>query len=278
MFGVREQPTFFVLLSLGQSIRMGSAMVMNAYHRKILGALRELVDPTPLQFDVARYLGSPSQYLNIKTQKSRRGVKQWARQHKQITTDELLELLSSLNQGCTFQEKMAVSDLLISFPKLRGKIDPKILDSWLENRQGWAEVDGLCQSTFEPYEMLAFWQKWKAVLKNLANSDNINKRRASLVLLTKAVRKSDDRRLSRLAFATIERLKHEREILITKAVSWLLRALITHHRVEVNAYIEKHQETLPALAYREVKTKLETGKKYTKGGDHEARRGGSKFE
>jgi 3-methyladenine DNA glycosylase AlkD len=87
------------------------------------------------------------------------------------------------------------------------------------------------------------------------------KRRASLVLLTRPLRESDDPRLARLAFAIIGRLKHEKDILVTKAVSWLLRALIKYHRREVEAYLEDNMDTLPKIAVRETRNKLQSGRK-----------------
>ena len=90
---------------------------------------------------------------------------------------------------------------------------------------------------------------------------NINKRRASMVLLTKPLRESDDPRLAKLAFEQVEKLKGENEILITKAVSWLLRALVKFHKTEVAKYLEINKESLPKSAYREAKAKVETGRK-----------------
>jgi hypothetical protein len=80
-----------------------------------------------------------------------------------------------------------------------------------------------------------------------------------LVLLNAPVRHSDEARYAELAFATIEALKAERPILITKAVSWLLRTLTERHRAAVSAYVEANAATLPAIAVREVRVKLATG-------------------
>ena len=78
------------------------------------------------------------------------------------------------------------------------------------------------------------------------------------------MRNSDDSRLSKLAFEQIENLKSEKEILITKAVSWLLRALVKFHQKEVFQYLEKNKDSLPKIAYREALSKALTGKKYIK--------------
>jgi 3-methyladenine DNA glycosylase AlkD len=80
-------------------------------------------------------------------------------------------------------------------------------------------------------------------------------------LLTKPVRDSDDTRLADLAFANIDKLKQDREILVTKAISWLLRDLIKNHRQKVEKYLQKNEDTLPRIAVRETRTKLLTGRK-----------------
>jgi len=95
----------------------------------------------------------------------------------------------------------------------------------------------------------------------MAVDGNPSRRRASLVLLTKSVRGSNDARLSKLAFKNIDLLKGEKDILITKAVSWLLRSLIKNHRVEVVDYINKNRQILPKIAIRETERKLKTGRK-----------------
>ena len=54
---------------------------------------------------------------------------------------------------------------------------------------------------------------------------------------------------------------HEKDILITKAISWLLRSLVKYHKNEVDQVIEQNKETLPKIAIRETKRKIETGRK-----------------
>ena len=82
-----------------------------------------------------------------------------------------------------------------------------------------------------------------------------------MVLLTKPVRESDDVRLADLAFSNIDKLKENREILVTKAISWLLRDLINNHRQRVEEYLKANQDTLPKIAIRETRMKLLTGRK-----------------
>jgi len=109
--------------------------------------------------------------------------------------------------------------------------------------------------------MLGHWKEWKSLLASFSKSGNVHKRRASLVLLTRPLRESDDRRLARLAFANLDRLKTDKDILVTKAVSWLLRALIKYHRQEVETYLKHNAESLPQVALRETRNKLASGRK-----------------
>jgi 3-methyladenine DNA glycosylase AlkD len=109
--------------------------------------------------------------------------------------------------------------------------------------------------------MLADWPAWTALFERLSRDPNLNKRRASLVLLTGPTRYSDDRRFPDLAFAMIERSMGEKSVMITKAVSWLLRAMTIRHSDAVAAYLGANAARLPAIAVRETRTKLATGKK-----------------
>lgn len=123
------------------------------------------------------------------------------------------------------------------------------------------ETDSICQSKFSAPEVFRKWKEWRELLTKLASDKNVHKRRASLVLLTKLVKDSEDMRLADLAFANIGKLKQNREILVAKAISWLLRDLIKNHRQSVEKYLLENEDTLPRIAVRETRQKLLTGRK-----------------
>jgi len=60
----------------------------------------------------------------------------------------------------------------------------------------------------------------------------------------------------------VEKLKTEKDVLITKAISWVLRSMILTNPEVVREYLEKNKDSLPRIALREATTKLLTGKKY----------------
>jgi 3-methyladenine DNA glycosylase AlkD len=139
--------------------------------------------------------------------------------------------------------------------------EPALFDEWLEHVMGWAEVDVLCSGSYSVAAVPHYWKKWEPLLRKFSKSKNIHKRRASLVLLIAPLRKKSSEPLSVMAIETIERLKGEKEILVTKAISWLLRTMIKHHKDLVAEYIEENRTTLPSIAVRETLVKLTTGRK-----------------
>lgn len=187
-------------------------------------------------------------------------VKAWAKQNKP-TFDQWLNLLDELYGGESLEEKLLAGLLLSAFPKFRSLLSLDKLDGWLGELIGWTEVDGTCQSNFTAKEVLNRWDEWQPFLRNLVADANINKRRASLVLLNRSIRESTDVRFLSLALQQIDMLKFEKDKLITKAVSWLLREAIKHHSEEIARYLDTNRDTLPKSVIHEVETKLNTGKK-----------------
>jgi len=208
-----------------------------------------------------RYIGTTKPSYALKAAVVGEIVRGWIARHPDLTPADYRHLLDSLSRSKTHNEFAFIGPLLSHLPRLRKTLAPCALDGWLARAEGWAEVDCICQSNFTADELLAKWGDWKRLLIGLSKSANVHERRASLVLLTKAVRDSADARLAQLAFANIGRLKRDNHILMTKAVSWLLRDLIKHHRAEVEAYLDDHADTLPKIAVRETRGKLATGKK-----------------
>jgi 3-methyladenine DNA glycosylase AlkD len=178
-----------------------------------------------------------------------------------MTPEGVKKSVLSLYKGESSTEKYAGSRILQLYKEVRELVTPDDVDKYLDYLHGWAEVDSLCQMVFDVEDMERSWASWKRLLNKLSKDRNINKRRASVVLLTKIVRHSDDSIYSKLAFENINRLKYERDKLITKAVSWILRAMIKNFKQEVQRYLVINHKSLPAIAVRETKTKLLTGRK-----------------
>ncbi len=208
------------------------------------------------------YTGATHTHYGLTIPVMRAFVSDWvAERKKMLAMEDWLGTMDALYNGESVEEKIFGGMLLASFPKLRQKLPLEKLAGWLGQLVGWAEVDNTCQSMFKAQEMLARWEEWKPFLEQLALDSNINKRRAGLVLLIRPLRESADERIQRLALAQVDTLKGERDKLITKAISWLLREGIKLHREAISAYLDANAALLPAIAVRETRTKLIKGKK-----------------
>lgn len=234
---------------------------MSQFHEELLEGIKKVaMKPRQTSEDV-NYLGTKHFHYGLSVPQKREIVKHCAKKHPNLKLDEFVALLISLSAGNSYEEKTMVGSLLGCYPKLRKQINLEIFDELLEDRLGWAEVDSLCQSTFAVEEVLSKWDKWERMISKLNHNKNPHKKRASLVLLTRPVRGTNDRKLSNLAFHCLDSLKMEKDILITKAVSWLLRNMIKNFRTEVAEYLNQNSNMLPKIVVREVKNKLSTGKK-----------------
>ncbi len=207
------------------------------------------------------YSGSPDPSLFITSPVLHKIVDDFSKKYSDISFTDFVRLLDSLYRGKYSTEKYTASFLLGKFHKHRKQLNPDKLDGWLSYLNGWAQIDSLCQSIFSSEDMDLKWPKWLKLIRRFSIEKNISKRRASLVLLTGPVRSSIDIKFRDLAFESLEKLKGEKDILITKAISWLLRSMIKNHRAEVVKYLKENKDSLPKIAVRETLRKLTTGRK-----------------
>jgi 3-methyladenine DNA glycosylase AlkD len=191
----------------------------------------------------------------------RLAAKAWATANKDISSKRAEQIISAFIRDPSPMKKCMGGILLGYIPAQRHTLPPSLYDKWLEHTEGWAAIDAICYGNFTAKEILEKFAGWKVLIKRLAGSKNINKRRAAIVLLTKPVTQSDDKRLSQLAFGVIDALKSEKSILITKAISWLLRNLTKLHPEEVKEYLHSQKDQLPKIAIRETVNKLKHGVK-----------------
>jgi 3-methyladenine DNA glycosylase AlkD len=210
------------------------------------------------------YLGNTHPRYPISAPVLHRIAKEWKKSVGPLPLSEFEKVITGLIQGKSSTEKCMAGILLSYSTSDQRKFNPELFDSWLDHVIGWAEVDSLCSGEYTVTEIPQNFKAWKKLLVRFSKSKNINKRRASLVFLCAPLRNSSDKFLAEAALDTIDRLKHEKEILITKAISWLLRSMVKHHRKIVETYLKKNVGRLPAIAVRETQTKLKTGRKTKK--------------
>lgn len=235
--------------------------MINPFHSEILTCIKKNSGKPSRDPFLNSYLGNDHIRYPITNPVLREIAKDWMRAHRELSADELKDVLTSLIQGPSSTEKMMAGILMGYAAKHQRTFDPAILDQWLDHLVGWVEVDTLCTGDFLVTQLPSDWPRWKKLIVKLSKDENINKRRASLVLFCSPLSKAKDERLASEALRCVKKLKSERHILITKAISWVLRSMIKHHREEVEQFMDEHIETLPRIAVRETTAKLTTGTK-----------------
>ena len=181
--------------------------------------------------------------------------------NKEMPADEFVLVVKRLITGKTFTEKILAGVLVSLARPIQRSFDPAWFDRWLSHTNGWCEVDTLCTGRYPEIEVPKQWATWKKLLTKFSRNEKIEKRRASVVLLCSPLRRNPDKHLLEQALKNVDRLKAEKEVLITKAISWVLRSASVHFPREVKKYVTSNQEKLPKIAVRETLTKIETGKK-----------------
>jgi 3-methyladenine DNA glycosylase AlkD len=235
---------------------------MHPEHARLLAELQAAAPPTPRgRLNNDSYGGSGRPFFGITAPVRRDIARRWVAERRGAPPAQNLAVVESLSEGETHEERTQGAFLLAACPAARRAARPEDVERWAGRLNGWAEIDCLCQNLFTWADMAADWPAWKAMIERLRRSESINQRRAALVLLNGPVKASDDQGLLALAIEGLDAAKGERHILITKAVSWLLRSLTARHADTVRAYLERNAASLPAIALRETRAKLATGTK-----------------
>lgn len=234
---------------------------MNKYHKEVLALIRELSGAPTQHTFLDSYLGNSHPRYPINTPTLRAIAKEWMREHRDMTAREFAAMLTSLVKGRSGTEKVMVGILLDNATKEQKQFDPKLFDQWLDHLIGWAEIDSVCTGKYCLSEIPGNIPAWKKILAGFVKSKNINKRRASIVFLCSPLAQCNDPRLAEIALTNVDRLKSEKEIIITRAISWVLRSMVKLHRQALENYLKENEKTLPAIAVRETRIKLTTGRK-----------------
>ena len=234
---------------------------VNSHHKEILKLIIDLSGQGTEHTFSDSYLGNSNPRYAIDAPTMRAIAKEWMKEHRHLTASQFENLLTSLIKGKSSTEKSMAGMLLDVSTKEQKKFNPEIFEDWIDYLQGWAEVDTVCSGRYMITEVPNNFKQWKSILIRLSKSKNINKRRASMVILCSPVRYTYSSEISKLAFQIIDRLKGESAILITKAISWLLRSMVKLYKAEVQHYVYDNIDSLPKIAIRETRTVLLTGKK-----------------
>jgi len=186
-------------------------------------------------------------------------VKDWIAAHPGASWDEKLALIEALWTASSLEERALALLLLDSHQRRIADLTWDHFDRWRQGLDSWGTTDGLGGLVYSPWLAADFERREKTLWRLITDKDMWS-RRLALVATVPLNRKAATA-IPDLTFELIDRVKDERDPMITKAVSWALRALVKTHKARVAAYVDANQSQLAALGVREVRNKLRTGLK-----------------
>ena len=107
----------------------------------------------------------------------------------------------------------------------------------------------------------AAWCTWRSASRTSRRPDRWWRRAALVATVPLNVRSRGGRGETPRTLAVCEIVIHDRDDMVTKALSWALRELVVHDRAAVEAFLADHDDVLAAHVRREVRNKLTTGLK-----------------
>ena len=225
----------------------------------LLQEIEALADP---QYEavIQRSIPSSLQVHGLRVFEIRKIVRSWRSQHKDIDLDDLLALIEALWAGPSREERLVALELLQHYPDSIPQLTWEHFDRWRRDLDSWELTDVLGLGVLGVW-VAADQERRARHLWDLIADEDVWSRRLGLVGgigLNRALQTVES---ATLVLEMVDQVKEDRHPMITKAVSWTLRALGTRHPAEVLPYLEANEDILARHVVREVTNKLTTGRK-----------------
>ena len=195
-----------------------------------------------------RYLKSELDFLGATMPQIRAAVKRVAREHPELTHDELVTMVLALWTKPIHERRMASVVLLARFGELLERGDLALVERLVRESRTWALVDALATDVVgsvvarDPAGVTPTLDRWAA-------DPDFWVRRASLLAELRPIR--DGAPLDRF-LARAEPMLEEREFFIRKAIGWVLREAGRRRPDEVAAWLAPRMHRASGVTVREA--------------------------
>jgi len=188
----------------------------------------------------------------------RKIARDWVKENKETSDKEFLALLRALWKQPVSEVRTLALELLMANKKYLKNFDWQIGESWLNDVDNWSHCDLL--STQILGFLVLYDKSHLPKLKNYLKKKGRWFRRSAIVSLIQLIREKEISPLKVLAM--IDQIADDRDPMIQKAISWVLREMVRSGTgKEVKKYIKKNKDRLAGFVGREVQNKLKTGLK-----------------
>lgn len=227
--------------------------------RSMEAALRERSDPE--RQEVTRgYFPTALEILGVSAGDLRAVVREHREGWRALEPAGVLELAGALVAGGTHEGRQAGYEIVEKRTDTRPLLDRATLEALGAGNDNWASVDTFATRVAGPA-----WREGRigdGAIAEWAASDDVWWRRTAVVctvaLNTKARGGTGD--VDR-TLAVCRRLAADPADMVAKGVSWALRSLVQHDPDAVRGFLAEYDNVLGARVKREVRNKLETGRK-----------------
>ena len=217
------------------------------------------VDPE-YQAGVSMAVPTGLNVYGVRVPRLRAIARDWQRAHKGIDLGDLVTVADALWDGGSREERVLATVLFQRYQRHIPALDWAHFDRWRRGLDNWEVTDQMGVRVLGPW-VLADPGARTGHLWDLIAEEDVWSRRLALVATVWLNRGYDGITYPDLTLGLVDRVKEERDPMITKAVSWALREMVKQHPDRVVAYLEANRDLLAPHVVREVNTKLRTGLK-----------------
>ena len=209
---------------------------------------RELVRKTRRNENLAgdawlqKYTGSTLPVLGLKTPVHREILRAFHRENRQLAMREVNQLAKALwTRAEYYEERSAAIELLNRYHRQLDDGSWRLVDSWVEEANGWALSDALAMGPISRMVSLEP-SRFREILR-WTRSGSIWRRRASVYALRDIVRSGElDRPL-----LLLKRLLRDDEFWVQRAVGTWSRECWKKNPRRIEAFLRTHSEGLPRV-------------------------------
>ena len=226
---------------------------------KMIDEMKFLADPARREA-VKTMFPTSMEYLGLRTPDFRILIKDWWIEIRNWPPEKLLQFAKELVATRIFECNQLAFELLSKNRNALVLLKLKDLEELGKNMDNWATTD--CFSV-----MISGWA-WRenqisdADVLNWLETGNLWWRRAAIVsTVALNLRSWGGKGDAARTLMICEKVIHNREKLIVKALSWALRELSKSDKPAVERFMNKYETKIAPLARREIYTKLQTGRK-----------------
>jgi len=221
-------------------------------HRALLKAAKASAD-APYRKGAPGILKTPRTVLGTRVPKLRAIARRWSRDNADASSLDRRKLVLELWKSPTREEQLLALWVLETLGELTEWRDLALLRGGLDS---WEPTDQMAHLVADFIERDV--ESRSHHVTDLAASEHLWTIRLGVVTLSQL----NHRGLAKdLTTDVIDQVRHHRDPMITKAVSWALREFASKWPGPTRSYLKARGDELPAIAIRETRNKLATGKK-----------------